>query len=159
MIYYLKYIDTNVIKFDTVYEAVSVLNPSLLPYSIANMSVSYDMVRKFCSDRILMMNRKHRKEILDSCGLSNKSAIYICLLCKGLSFRDNYWICREGSKDTWSTVNLYDNSFSKELAHTALTGDASKVLIGDNVFTGELTNKGTRAKCFHREWSFVSNQE
>lgn len=143
-------------KFDKVHEVVSVLNPSLVPYNIVHMPVSYDMVHKFCSDRILLMNRKHCKEILDSCSLNAKSSIDICLFCKGLSLRDNYWICREGSKDTWDTVNLYNNNnFSTELSHTALTGNTLKVLIAANLFTGELTSKGTRAKCFRRENGYL----
>lgn len=151
MMYLLKYKDSIVLKFDTKNRYVELISKDLLPYSIANMKVSYDMISKFCSDRILMMNRQYCKEILNSCNIDDQSDINICITGKALSFRDNYWICKEGSKELWCNVNLYNNKFSSELEYISLTGDMSKVVLTDDLFTGELTNKGTRAKCFHRE--------
>ena len=114
------------------------------------MDESYDMIKRFCSDRILMLNREYCKEILTSCGIDDQSAISLCLVSKGLSFRDNYWIDAVDSKNTWLNVNLYQNKFSNKIAKVGITGVSNYVNIGDKIFTGELTNKGTRAKCYYR---------
>lgn len=151
MNYILKYKDADVLYFNTKSGTLSIVNKSLLPMSIAGMKESYDMIRKFCSDRILMMNREYCKEILNSCNIDDQSDISICITGKALSFRDNYWICSQGSYDTWESVNLYKNNFSTEIEYISLTGDLSKYVISDDLSTGELTNKGTKAKCFHRE--------
>lgn len=149
--YFLKWKDTNVLRFNISKKSVELINKSYLPLSISNMPVSFDMITKFCSDRILMLNREYCKEILTSCGIDDQNAISICLVSKGLSFRDNYWIEVSTSNNKWSDVNLYYNEFSNVITKVSITGDYSYVNIGDNIFTGELTNKGTRAKCYYRD--------
>lgn len=151
MNYILKYKDINVLHFNTSTRSLKILNKSLLPFGVANLPESYDIIRKFCSDRILMMNREYCKEILTFCNIDDQSDINICITGKALSFRDNYWICKEDSKEIWSEVNLYTNKFSNEIEYVSLTGDLSKFTLTDNLFTGELTNKGTRAKCYYRD--------
>ena len=51
-------------------------------------------------------------------------------------------------------MNLYENNFSLDISHIALTGNMQRATIdneiGDKIFTGELTGKGTRAKCYYR---------
>lgn len=159
MRYYLKYKDNNVLVFDIQTKNLRVLDYSYLPFSLQGKSETYDMIRSFCSDRLLMMNREYCKEILIACGIDDQSDINICIISRALSFRDNYWICAEGSNEEWGTVNLYDNKFSVFISRVALTGDmngiTSKEVIGDNLYTGELTNKGTRAKCFIRHNSNI----
>ena len=150
--YYLKYKDEKVLVFDTENQAVEILNESLLPISISKAPVSYDIVRSFCSNRLLMMNREYCKEILDFCGIYDQSDVNICIVSRALSFRDNYWICHFLSQETWSGVNLYHNPFSKKIAKVSLTGEVdSSVDLNDKIYTGELSNKGTRAKCFYRQ--------
>lgn len=127
------------------------LDKNNLPFAIRNEKNAYEAITTFCSTRILMMNREYCKEILTSCGIEDQSPINICIIGRGLSFRDNYWIKKEDSDETWNKVNLYENPFSKEIAYTALTGESTSIMIGDNLYTGELTNKGTRTKCLFRE--------
>lgn len=151
--YYLKYKDEIVLEFDTVEKTVLVYNSELIPLSIKNRR-DYGMIVSFCSDRVLMTNREFCKEILVSCGIDNQSDINICILCRALSFRDNYWICWKYSEETWDKVNLYQNEFSLKIADVALTGDLQHInfsdAIGARIYTGELTGKGIRAKCFVR---------
>lgn len=152
--YYLKYKDSNVLWFDTISMSINIINKSLLPYSIQNMDESYDMIRQFCSCRILMMNREYCKEILTACGIDDQTDINICIVGRALSFRDNYWICRDDSSESWGSINLYQNKFSVEVQRVSLTGDMSvvnKYSTGDSLYTGELTAKGTRAKCYNRD--------
>lgn len=148
--YVLKWKDLSVLCFNTEVESLTVLNRTLLPIGLTNMNESYDMIKRFCSDRVLVSNRRYYKEILTSCGIDDQNAISICLVSKGISFRDNYWIDTVDSKNSWSSVNLYQNEFSNKIAKVGITGESDYVNIGDKIFTGELTNKGTRAKCYYR---------
>lgn len=152
--YVLMHRDVPVLHFNTGKQTVSVLNKELLPYSLTNKAPNWGMISHFCSSRILSTNREYCKEILTSCGIEDQTDLNICLISKGLSFRDHYWIKQEDSLENWESVNLYDNPFSAEIAYTSLTGESCSVQIGDKLFTGELTGKGTRAKCHLR----VKNQ-
>ena len=152
--YCLKYKNDIVFKFNIEQKSIKMINESLLPISLQNKPISYDLLKKFCSDRILMLNREYCKEILTACGVDDQTDVNICIVCKGLSFRDNYWISRTRSKEKWENVNLYQNEFSLSISRIALTGNMSEATIdntiGDKIFTGELTSKGTRAKCYLR---------
>lgn len=149
MIYYLMYEDIKVLRYDLEFDNAEVLSVFNLPYSF---DLDNDVVisfKKFCIARALHFNREFCKELLLACGLDNQDSLSICLATKGLSFRDNYWIKREGSDDTWSSVNLYENEFSVDIADVGLTGSLL-MPDADKIFTGELTVKGTRAKGIFR---------
>lgn len=149
--YYLKWKDEIVLRFNPTRQELTIENKDLLPISISNLKPCYDMIVKFCADRILMLNREYCKEILLVCGIDDQTAIPICLISKAFSFRDNYWITPVRSDDTWDKVNLYANEFSQKIAKVALTGERCNYEVGDSLVTGELTCKGTRAKCYARD--------
>ncbi|MBQ9991537.1 MAG: hypothetical protein IJP31_11470 [Lachnospiraceae bacterium] len=152
--YCLKYKDEMVFKFNIKNKSLTMVNEKLLPLSLNNRPQDYSLVQKFIADRILMLNREFCKEILTACGIEDQNDMNICIVCKGLSFRDNYWISRTNSTEKWADVNLYQNEFSVNISKVALTGNMKDATIdgrlGDKIFTGELTNKGTRAKCYFR---------
>ena len=149
--YILFWKDTPVIKFNPNRRVAEVINKNLLPYTCFNTNSPYEMITSFCSNRVLMTNRKYCKEILTSCLIDNQTDIGINLIGMGLSFRDNYWIRKARSNETWGSVNLYNNKFSNKIAKVALTGEPEVIDINDDFYTGELTGKGTRAKCFVRD--------
>jgi hypothetical protein len=148
--YSLRYKDEIVFKFRPDIKYFRLINKNLLPISISNDTPCYDMVTKFCASRTLMMNREYCKEILVACGVEDQNYVNICIVSKALSFRDNYWMTESKSKETWSNVNLYRNKFSIPIEKVALTGELGNNTV-DKIYTGELTNKGTRAKCYSRE--------
>ncbi len=148
MRYYLKYRDFDVVSFDAAAQEVEGLHKHFLPIQLQSVKHDFTMIRKFCSGRILMMNRKFCKDILTCYGVDDQTDLGICLACSGLSFRDCYWLCPEDSRTSWKNINLFDNEFSFDLSKTALTGIPS--VPNDSVYTGELTGLGTRAKGFFR---------
>ncbi len=149
--YFLMYFDSPVLSFSKEEQNGIFLDREKLPFAIRGEKDAYEAIKTFCASRILMMNREHSKEILASCGIEDKSPLNICITGRGLSLRDNYWIREEHSGETWAQVNLYDNSFSEDVALTALTGESTAVAIGDGQYTGELTNRGTKTKCLFRK--------
>ena len=153
--YLLMWKDMPVFSFDTEAKFGHVVAPKLLPYGMKNPGVCYGDLVSFASGRVLQTNRKYFKEIVTSCGIDDQSDLNIFIASKGLSFRDNYWVKKADSLEKWEDVNLYNNAFSSEISYTALTGETCSVSIGDALFTGELTGKGTRAKCFVREGSGI----
>lgn len=150
----LKHMDDDVMHFDISSMSVSIVNEGLLPFSIKSCTRDFSMVRKFCGDRLLTVGRKHYKEILRACGINDQSDIGVCLICKGLSLRDSYWLSEYGSNYRWRDVNLYDNELNLSISKTSVAGVAGG--IGENskeggIFTGELTSKGTKAKGYFRD--------
>ena len=126
-----------ILRFNTESRAVVKLSHKI-PYTIANCPTDFDAVLRFCNNRILSYSRAHSKEILDACRIGDQTPLQICIICKGLSLMDHYWIKRVGSYDTWESVNLFDNEFSTQVAHVALTG---KEIVVDENFSNQPTRK------------------
>ncbi len=152
--YCLKYKDTIVFTFQMKDKSIHIVHQELLPISMQNKEqIEFDLIRQFCSERILMAGRKHCKELLTACKIDEQNDVIIGILSHALSFRDNYWISSVDSEETWGKINLYQNEFSVKIAKVALTGKLDSLtndILGDNIYTGELTGKGTKAKCFYR---------
>lgn len=47
------------------------VNADLLPISLRNKPWGYMLIQKFCSDRVLMLNRAYCKEILIACNIED----------------------------------------------------------------------------------------
>lgn len=153
--YCLKYKDIVVFTFHMDNKSIHMVQQELLPISMQNkQQMEFDLIRQFCSERMLTAGRKHCKELLTACGINDSNDVTIGILSHALSFRDNYWISSMDSGETWEKINLYRNEFSVNIARVALTGDLDHVtaegILGDDIYTGELTGKGTKAKCFCR---------
>ncbi len=162
MEYLLMYKDIKVFRFDVMTQEIELLNEEYIPISIRRQDgcYSFDSVRKFCSLRVLSMNRVYCKEILASCGVDDQSDVSISIISRALSFRDNYWIKSVTSQESWGSVNLYANRFSAQVAQVALTGVVDTVELGDQLYTGELCNKGTKPKCYlHRNQEILLCKE
>lgn len=150
--YDLKYRDVSVIRFNPTTQSVRVLQPELLPYSIQNHETSYGMINRFCASRIMMLNRPNYKELLLACKIDDQKPVPICIAVSGLSFTDNYWICRSSHNRKWDDVNLFENEFSPDISQVALTGKLKVYDYNwDGIYTGELTLKGSRRKGVFRE--------
>lgn len=150
MTYYIMNKDNIVLQFDKDTKLVTVLNEQLLPFNIINRPKNYDMVKKFCVDRLMMLNRVNSEELLYAIGLDEVNAVEICIKTKGLSYTDNYWITNRGNLENWSDINLHRNQISKEIAEIGLTGKLTTVNT-KNMLTGEYTLKGTKGKCVIQE--------
>lgn len=130
---------------------VEVYNNNLLPVCMKNKDNLFNGFITFCSNRILMYNRENTKEILLECGIDDQSPLNICLVTRGLSLIDFYWLRSENSNDSWSSVNLFQNELELDISLIALYGKPITGNLRKSFLTGELTGKGTRAKGFFKK--------
>lgn len=148
MSYILKYRDLPVLEFNISNKKIKIIHKTLLPFCISTMQPSWDMVVKFCSDRVLINNRLHVDVLLKCLRIDNFDPVQICIKCNGLSLKDNYWICDEQDTRSWNDVNLYDNDFDENISKISLT---SIKYYPDTIITPELTLRGVRTKCFYKD--------
>lgn len=148
----LKWKDQEVARVDTVSQNFTVIDAGKLPFPLRKADVQYSDFIQFCCNRVLLINRKYFKDIVTICGIEDRSPFAICLAARGLTLRDFYWFDWDGSGDRWESVNLFQNEFSQKIAMIALTGGMENDLVfsDQDLYTGELTSMGTKAKSFHK---------
>jgi len=125
--YSLMHKDTELVKFnvidgiETKYEIkwINKKEKNLLPY---DFEVSSEGIEKFLRRRNIPKNRAYVHNFLSKCGLSLNKPMDIIKVSKGLSLNDCYWIKETNDNIRFSTINLYDNNFSRVLALLAFTG-------------------------------------
>lgn len=57
--YCLKYKNETVFIFNIESQTIEITDEALLPIGLQNKPFTYDLVKRFCADRILMRNRKY----------------------------------------------------------------------------------------------------
>lgn len=117
------------------------------------MSDKQSNLLEFLSGRVLSIDRKNAKQILNAMlitqGQDIMSKFKVSLLCRSVSVLDNYWIKLEGDSTKWEDINVRENSLNKIVAHVALHG--TSLTLQGVVTTPELTTHGAYAKCWRRE--------
>ena len=99
--------------------------------------------------RSIPKNRAFANNLLARSGLSANRPLGIIAACKGLSLNDSYWVCEEGSEESFAKVNLYQNRMSKLLGGIAFTGHGSSPRTGFSS-SPEFTTNGMLPKCWRR---------
>ena len=136
MIYTLMHFDTPLIEFSAERQAESNIKiieaheeyKKLFPLDLAE--VSERGIASWIKHRSIPKNRAYVDTLLSSLGLSINRPLDIIRVSKGLSLNDCYWLKQEGSRDSFDSVNLYDNRFSRVLGQIAFTGYGSSNVSG-----------------------------
>ncbi|MBQ6380313.1 MAG: XRE family transcriptional regulator [Clostridia bacterium] len=155
MVYVLKHFDTDLIKFSAESGAemnIEVLwfndrKAKLFPLDLAEVSAKG--IESWLKHRTVPKNRAYVDNLLSSMGLSINRPLDVIKVSKGLSLNDCYWVCEEGSTDTFDAVNLYDNRFSRVLSQIAFTGYGSSNISAITT-SPEFTTNGMLPKCWCR---------
>ena len=134
-----------------------------LPFGLRRERVTFPDFVEWASNRTLSMGRSYAKEILNTLRISQTNRYEVCLVCRGLSLEDSYWIRQEEDEKSWEDVNLFHNELSLFLTKVALSGNNSHYEMEEkefytNRFTGkklqihtpELTTLGVSAKAWIR---------
>lgn len=104
----------------------------------------------WCASRVLSLDRKYAKEILNSIGAaqavtdrdrSNISLSYHCV-----SLTDVFWVKKRGESVSFQQLNLYDNSLNEAVVEISLKGHPMTVT--NQELAPDLSTKG----CFPKAW-------
>lgn len=155
MIYTLMHFDTPLIEFSAERQAEANIKiieaheeyKKLFPLDLAE--VSERGIASWIKHRSIPKNRAYVDTLLSSLGLSINRPLDIIRVSKGLSLNDCYWLKQEGSRDSFDSVNLYDNRFSRVLGQIAFTGYGSSNVSG-LTSSPEFTTNGMLPKCWRR---------
>lgn len=84
----------------------------------------------WCASRVLSLDRKYAKEILNSCHLlqarTDKDRAMIALKYKCLSLQDSYWV-RGNVNEQWTDLNLFNNTLSNAFVDVSLMGKSMTI--------------------------------
>lgn len=155
MVYTLMHFDTPLIVFSAERQveanikilAVHEENKNLFPLDLAELSESG--IESWIRHRSIPKNRAYVDTLLSSLGLSINRPFDLIRVSKGLSLNDCYWLKQEDSRDSFDSVNLYDNRFSRVLGQIAFTGYGSSNVSG-LTSSPEFTTNGMLPKCWRR---------
>lgn len=155
MVYTLMHFDTPLVVFSAERQveanikilAVHEENKNLFPLDLAELSESG--IESWIKHRSIPKNRAYVDTLLSSLGLSINRPLDIISVSKGLSLNDCYWLKQEDSSDSFASVNLYDNRFSRVLGQIAFTGYGSSNVSG-LTSSPEFTTNGMLPKCWRR---------
>ena len=155
MVYTLMHFDTPLVVFSSERQveanikilAVHEENRNLFPLDLAELSESG--IESWLKHRSIPKNRAYVDTLLSSLGLSINRPLDIISVSKGLSLNDCYWLKQDDSRDSFDSVNLYDNRFSRVLGQIAFTGYGSSNVSG-LMSSPEFTTNGMLPKCWRR---------
>lgn len=104
----------------------------------------------WCASRVLSLDRKYAKEILNSIGMAqavtDKERANISLSYHCVSLTDVYWVRKRGEKITFSEINLYDNPLNEAIVELSLKGH--QMTVTNRELAPDLSTKG----CFPKAW-------
>ena len=155
MVYTLMHFDTPLVVFSAERQveanikilAVHEENKNLFPLDLAELSESG--IESWLKHRSIPKNRAYVNTLLSALGLSINRPLDIISVSKGLSLNDCYWLKQDDSRDSFDSVNLYDNRFSRVLGQIAFTGYGSSNVSG-LTSSPEFTTNGMLPKCWRR---------
>ena len=147
---------------------VEVINNNLLPWGLRDrilpitqtspaemariMASNTNLIQEWMSNRVLSLSRDNAKQIFNMFNISQSNdkstRVKICLMCRGVSVTDSYWIKLEEENKSWDQVNIRKKHF-KEIVDIALNGENPSITT--NPICPELTTKGLFKKAWTRD--------
>lgn len=113
----------------------------------------------WCASRVLTLDRKYAKEILNSIGAkqttTDRDRAKIAISYHGLSLTDVYWIKSNNEKVSFEELSLFRHSLSDAFADVSLSGKQLTVqnteLLTQNDVAGDIGTQGVAPKAWIRE--------
>ncbi len=104
----------------------------------------------WCASRVLSLDRKYAKEILNSIGVAqavtDRDRANISLSYHCVSLTDVYWVKKQGEMITFADINLYDNPLNEAIVELSLKG--RQMTVTNQELAPDLSTKG----CFPKAW-------
>lgn len=141
--------------------AARIFHEQFMPYDLyfdedeadINIDIRLNNLNNFyhwCASRVLSLDRKYAKEILNSIGaaqaVTDKDRADISLSYHCVSLTDVFWVRRRGENATFQELNLYDNSLNEAVVEIALRG--RQMMVTNRELAPDLSTKG----CFPKAW-------
>lgn len=109
----------------------------------------------WCATRVLTLDRKYAKEILNSIGMlqavTDKERAKIALSYRCASLTDVFWVKLNNEKISFSNVNLYENHLDNTFIDIALKG--RQYTVQNEYLARDLSTNGS----FPKAWQRVKN--
>lgn len=137
-----------------------ILNEQFMPYDlyleqeaprdIETMMNNLNNFYHWCASRVLSLDRKFAKEILNSIGVAqaitdqDRAAISLSYHC--VSLTDVFWVRMQGEPVSFSEINLYDNHLNEAIVDISLKG--RQMTVTNQELAPDLSTKG----CFPKAW-------
>ena len=140
---------------------VNVVDAKFMPYDlylekeeddldIDTMMNNLNNFYHWCASRVLSLDRKYAKEILNSIGVAqavtDKDRANISLSYHCVSLNDVYWIRKQGEDISFESINLYDNPLNEAVVEISLKG--RQMTVTNWELAPDLSTKG----CFPKAW-------
>ena len=104
----------------------------------------------WCASRVLSLDRKYAKEILNSIGVAqavtDRDRANISLSYHCVSLTDVYWVKKQEEQITFAEINLYDNPLNEAIVELSLKG--RQMTVTNQELAPDLSTKG----CFPKAW-------
>lgn len=104
----------------------------------------------WCASRVLSLDRKYAKEILNSIGASqavtDKDRAFISLSYHCVSLTDVFWVKQPEEALSFADINLYNNSLNEAIVEISLRG--RQMTVSNSELAPDLSTKG----CFPKAW-------
>lgn len=161
-IYVIMHGDRKVAKIDSTGHC-RIYYKSFMPYNLyleeeEDIDTLVNNVTNFnywCATRVLTLDRKYAKEILNSIGMlqavTDKERAKIALSYRCASLTDIFWVKYEREKVSFNDVNLYDNHLSNTFIDIALKG--KQYTVENRFLARDLSTNG----CYPKAWLRTDN--
>ena len=136
-----------------------IYEPDFMPYNLFLDDTEEDIdtlvsnITNFyywCASRMLTLDRKYVKEILNSIGavqaMTDRERAQIALAYRCVSLMDIYWVREEGDNITFDQINLYENHLDNAFVDVALRG--KQMSVQNESLARDLFTSG----CFPKAW-------
>ncbi|MCD8013112.1 MAG: hypothetical protein LUG99_08045 [Lachnospiraceae bacterium] len=119
---------------------------------IDTMLGNLDNFYHWCASRILSLDRKYAKEIMNSLGVAqavtDRDRAEITLSYHCVTLTDVFWVRTQGEKVTFAELNLYDNPLNEALVELSLRG--RQMTVTNRELAPDLSTKGFFPKAWIR---------
>ena len=109
-----------------------------------------DVFYHWCASRVLSLDRKYAKDILNSIGMAqavtDRERAKISLSYHCVSLTDVFWVKQADEEITFAELNLYDNSLNEAIVELSLKG--RQMTVTNQELAPDLSTKG----CFPKAW-------
>lgn len=107
----------------------------------------------WCASRVLSLDRKFAKEILNSIGvpqaITDKDRASISLSYHCVSLTDVFWVRQKDEMISFTDINLYDNPLNKAIVEISLRG--KQMTVTNKELAQVLSTKGCLSKAWIRD--------